>query len=769
MASNNNTFTTTFRADISQFSDSITSLQRYIRTVNSEFKVATKGASDWGKSQDGLKAKIEQLSRVLQAQEAIIAELEKEYRKVAKEQGENSEAAQKLTIEINKYKASISKTKGDIDKYNKSLDKMVVEGGKGEKGLTDLEKATKKAGDGFTVAKGAIAGFIANGLTALAGAAKNAISSVLGLADATREYRTTLATLDSASQDAGVSTDFVRDKFTDMMGVFNDEDSVTEGLNNLLTAGFDESSLDDITTSLEGAALKWKDTLKFEGLADSLQEWIGSGGESLTGNFAELLERMGYNLDEVKEKTEGMTAEQRRTYATNLLAAEGLDTVSEEYRKQNANMVEAQKANVNYQNAVAEMGAKIEPVTTTIREGFTKIVEKMLELVNGVDLNALSASIASAFDYFINTILPAIVSGLQWIIDNKDIIVAGIVAVGAAFVAWKVVGIVTAAINAIKNMSVTMKALNAVMRANVIGIVITAITALVAAFVYLWNNCEGFRKFWQNLWETIKTACQKAWNAIVGFFKNAWASIKKAWAGAVQWFKNLWEGIKNAFQSVGTWFANIFQKAWTGIKNAWSGVTKFFSNIWTGIKNAFGAVGSWFKNIFSSAVNGIKSVWKGITGFFSGLWTGIKNGAKSAVNGIISLFESGLNAVIKLINSITGGLSSVWTWAGIPAIPKIPTVSIPRLAKGGVVDTATLAQIGEAGKEAVIPLERNTQGLDLIAEKMADKLKSAGLGGMNVTYNNNFTNMPTTRYAMRKAMADSRGMYQLISAMQGGA
>lgn len=699
MAGNKTDITTHFKADISQFSESITSLKRYISTVNSEFRLATKGSSDWAKSQDGLKAKITQLNRSLQAQEQIVAELEKEYDKVASEQGENSQAAQKLTIEINKYRAAISKTKNDINKFNKNLDELGDTAEDSEDDLENLDDATRKLDDGFTIAKGAVAGFIANGLTALVGAAKNAVSSVLGLAEATREYRQTLATLDSASKDAGVSADYVRDKFTDMMGVFNDEDSVTEGLNNLLTAGFDEKSLDDITGSLEGAALKWKDTLKFEGMADSLQEWIGSGGESLSGQFAELLERMGYNLDEVKDKTAGMTAEQRRTYATNLLAAEGLNTVSEEYRKNNKDMVDAQTANVAYQNSVAEMGARIEPITTKIREGFTRILEKLLELTENVDFEAIGTAIEGAFQYLIDTILPAIINGFQWIIDHKDILLAGIVAIGSAFAAWKIVGIITSVVKAIKNMSAAMKVLNAVMKANAIGIVITAITALVAAFIYLWNNCEGFRKFWQNLWKSLKDMVKPVVDWLGKAFKNVVDNIKATFNGLVQFFSGVWDLITGNFKSAGTKIGD--------------------------------AIGGALKSAINSALR--------------------------IVEGAINLVPNAINGAIGLINKLPN-----------VNIGRIPTVSLPRLAKGGIVDRATIAQIGEAGREAIVPLERNTQGLREMAGMVAEELKLAGLGGNNITYNNTFTNMPTTRYAMRKAMADSKGMYQLYKAVQGG-
>ena len=101
-------------------------------------------------------------------------------------------------------------------------------------------------------------------------------------------------------------------------------------------------------------------------------------------------------------------------------------------------------------------------------------------------------------------------------------------------------------------------------------------------------------------------------------------------------------------------------------------------------------------------------------------------------------------------------------------ISKMPTISLPRLAKGGIVDKSTIAQIGEAGKEAIVPLERNTQGLKKMAGMVAEELKASGMGGVNVTYNQTFANNPTTRYAMRQAMASSRGMYQLYEAVKGG-
>lgn len=721
MAGNKTDITTVFRADISQFSESISSLKRYISTVNSEFQVATKGSSNWAKSQDGLKAKITQLNRTLQAQEQIVAELEKEYNKVAQEQGENSEAAQKLTIEINKYKASIDKTKSSIEKYNKSLEQLGKEAKDSEKSLDKLGKSAEDAGDGFTIAKGAIAGFIANGLTALIGAAKNAATSVLGLADATREYRKTLGTLETVAEDVGVSTDYIKEKFIDVASVIGDEDTVTEGLGNLLNAGIVEENMDAMIQAVEGGAIRFKDTLKFEGIADGLQETLATG--SAVGPFAEMLERSSVNLETFDEGLAKCTTEaEKQNYVLDELSKLGLAEVSKSYREQNAQMIEAEKANKQYQDTVATMGERIEPVTTKIREGFTRIVEKMLELVEGVDFDALAGKIDAAFTKFIDEIIPKIVDGLQWILDNKDTILAGVIGIGAAFAAWKVVTIVQGIVKAFKawklateGMTIAQRALNLVMKANPIGLVISLIAGLVTAFVILWNKSDAFRNFWINLWENVKKITQKAWTALTNGAKSAW------------------NGIKSVFSKVGSFFSDTFSKAWSKVKAIFSAGGKIFAGIKDGIASAF-------KNIVNGLIGGI--------------------------NKVVSVPFNAINKMLNKIRnvSILGAEPFKSFWSKDPvAVPQIP-----KLAKGTVVDKATLAMIGEAGKEAVIPLERNTQGLELIAEKMASKLKDNGMGGTTVIYNNTFANMPTTRYAMKKAMADSTGMYQLLKILEGG-
>lgn len=660
--------------DVTDLKTGLSEANKQIQLANSEFKSASSGLEDWTKSTDGLNAKITQLSTVLDLQKRKLAGIQAEYDKTVASQGANSEAARKLKVQLNNQKAVVNTTERELNNYRETLKQA-------EEGTLDLETATlrggkavaklgndaKKSGDGFTVAKGAVAGFIANGLTALVGACKNAVSSILGVVDATKEYRKTLATLDTAANDVGVSTDFIRDKFTSLMGVLGDEASVTEGLNNLLIAGFDEKSLDNITKSLEGASLKWKNTLKFEGLADSLQEWIGSSGENLSGNFAELLERMGYSLEEVKEKTAGMTDEQRRNYAMNLLNKEGLDKVSESYRKQNEDMIKSNEANVNWQNTLSKVADKIQPITTKIREGFTKILEKILELTNNVDFDALGEKISKAFDGFINNILPAIIKGLQWIIDNKNVIISGIVGIGTAFVAWKVVSIIQAATKALQGMTIAQKLLNVAMNANPIGIIITLVSALVSAFIYFWNTSEEFRNFWINLWNQIKEVCAPVIEFIKSAFILAWQNIKAVWDVVVSYFKTLWENIKLIFSVVKSILTGDFEGAWEGIKNVFSNVKEFFTSVWDKIKEVFSNVGEWFKDVGKNIVTGI---WEGIKGAYNWLKEKITGWAGNVAGWFKNVFK--IHSPSKLMRDEVG--KYVGQGVGVGIVDSLPDV-----------------------------------------------------------------------------------------------
>lgn len=118
------------------------------------------------------------------------------------------------------------------------------------------------------------------------------------------------------------------------------------------------------------------------------------------------------------------------------------------------------------------------------------------------------------------------------------------------------------------------------------------------------------------------------------------------------------------------------------------------------ITSVFGGLIDFISNVFAGNWS---AAWDSIAGIFTGIWNGVVGFFKGIINGIITIVETGINAIIKVINGITSAISSVWTWTGIPGIPAIPLVSLPRLATGGFTDGISIA--GEEGTEAVISFD----------------------------------------------------------------
>lgn len=169
------------------------------------------------------------------------------------------------------------------------------------------------------------------------------------------------------------------------------------------------------------------------------------------------------------------------------------------------------------------------------------------------------------------------------------------------------------------------------------------------------------------------------------------------------WFSNLWGDIKGIFRPVAEFFKNIWGKAFNAVKNVFAPIVDFFSNIWGKIKDKFSNLGTSIGDAISSAV-------------------------KSGVNGIIWLIEGTINTAIGLIN---GAIRLINLLPGVN-VGYVQKLHMPRLAKGGIVDSATIAMVGEQGKEAVVPLENNTEWMDKLADRLAAKIASPTRVSLNV-------------------------------------
>ena len=688
----NETLGASFSIDVTQLKAGLAQANRLIRESESEFKAAAAGMDDWTESQEGLEARIKHLNNAQDLQQKKVEALQEQYKKAGYASDDMSAAAVKLRTDINKEKEALAKTQKEIEAQTKALEELGDESEEAADATKKAGDAAEDAGDGFTVAKGAIAGFIANGLSALVGAAKDAITSIAGLAESTREYRTIMASLDESSKLAGYSAEETAQTYEHLYGVLGDAQAVSTTTANLQAMGLEQGKLERLTDGVIGAWSKYGDSIPIDGLAEAVNHTVQLG--EVQGTLADVIEWGGGTVEDFNARLGRCKTETERANAImQMLSKQGLMDAGKAWQENNESIVDANKAQSENERITAEWGKKVEPITTKVRKGFNGILEKVLELIGDVDLDAFGNEIDKAFSTFTDDILPEVKKGLTWIIDNKDAIIAGIVAMGAAFAAFKVVTLIQSVTSALKGMTLAQAALNAVMALNPIGIVVAAIAGLVAAFVVLWNKCDAFREFWINLWNGIKNGCsvaldwiKKAFNDVVTFFSNSAASVGKffsnMWTGLTNGAKNAWQGIKDTFSSVASFFGDIFSKAWTKVKQVFSVGGQIFDGIKDGIVSTF-------KTVVNAIIKGI--------------------------NKVVKVPFDGLNSILKKISNVSVAGLKPFSWLTWRAdVPQIPL-----LAKGGIVRQATNAIIGEDGAEAVVPLEKNTGWIKKLAAEIA--------------------------------------------------
>lgn len=231
--------------------------------------------------------------------------------------------------------------------------------------------------------------------------------------------------------------------------------------------------------------------------------------------------------------------------------------------------------------------------------------------------------------------------------------------------------------------------------------IILVIGALIAICVLLYQN-----------WDTIKEKAVEIWGKIKEFISNAIEKVKEVISNVINKIKETWSNIWGKIKDTAS-------KVWDGIKSA---ITGTINGIKTGISNTLNAI----KSVWDKIWGGLKTT---VTNIFDAIWGAIKG----VINSILGGIEGMANGVIGGINTVIGALNNlsfdVPDWVPVLGgktfgfnITELSKVSLPRLANGGITTGVTLAEIGEAGREAVLPLENNTGWMDELAGKLASRM-----------------------------------------------
>lgn len=244
-----------------------------------------------------------------------------------------------------------------------------------------------------------------------------------------------------------------------------------------------------------------------------------------------------------------------------------------------------------------------------------------------------------------------------------------------------VVGKVIAAIGTLMTwlpkIRTAMVAINAVMAANPIAVVVLAVGALVAAFVYLWNNCEAFRNFWINLWEKIKEAFQKfqkkfdkELKTIMNTWKLMWNTMKTVYMTIFKVVVAYWKTVWNVFKTVVETFVKAFRNSTAAITAAFTVLKEKFYSIIDGLKQKFQN----FKDAFISIWNSIKVFFSGIADAFSQTVDNIKNFFAGIITYISTTFtsawQSAWNNVKSIFTAVFEALKTFWSnlWNNLKSV-----------------------------------------------------------------------------------------------------
>lgn len=355
-------------------------------------------------------------------------------------------------------------------------------------------------------------------------------------------------------------------------------------------------------------------------------------------------------------------------------------------------------------NAAPEDIAKVSGAVNNCKDAAKNMADTMQDNLEG-QLTILKSQLQELAISFGDLLMPAvrsIVSGLQGMVDVLNAMPDGvkqvimIIALLAAvlgpvlIIIGKVISavgtimtIVPKLAGVINTVKTAFGALNAVMLANPIAIVIAAIAALVAAFVYLWNTNEEFRQFWISLWESVKETAIQCWQAISAFLSQAWEAIQNTavsvWNGIRDFFSGLWTGIQTLFTTVVNAIAGFLSGAWNAVKgtvvSVWNAISQFFTSVWNGIQNVTSVVVNGIRSFLQSAWNGIRAlittVMNGIKSVVTAVWNGIRSVITRVMNGIRSVVSSVWSGIRNTISSIVNGIKNTVSnafhamWSGI--------------------------------------------------------------------------------------------------------
>lgn len=634
------------------------------------------------------------LSDVIDRQSATLRAAQRQYAAYVLSGEQGSRQARELANEIRELSADLNRNRSSLRNAETAAQQLAD-------GLDDAGDAAQDTGSGFTVMGGAAANLVASGIQTIVSSCANAVSSLYGLAEQTREFRQDMATLETAYDKAGFSAETAGDTWKDLYAIFGEDDRAVEAANNISRMSKTQQDLDNwvqITTGIWGT---YQDALPVESLAEAAGETAKVG--TVTGALADAL---NWNSDAAKMFAKYMnddvtTAEdafnvrlskctteaERQAVITDTLT-KLYGSAAEKYEETAGSIMEANRATADYTVAAANLGERIEPVTTAIQAGFAGLLANFVEFVSGADVAGFTGKITSAFQRVETTLSPVAQNLLP--------------VLGQAFqdIRVRVSPLITM-------FSTIAKSLIPLFSAAVSGLwpVITTLMDAIAPVI-----------------AALRIVVTNLVPPLIGLIRMI-APILQTVAAIIR------DEIRNAIQIVLPIINNFI--------NIFSGLISFFQNVF---------LGNW------------AGVWASVKSIFANAFQALVGIARAPLNAIFSM----INSVISGINSIGFDIPDWVPGVGGQSF-HIDIPQLPMLAKGGFTNGLSIA--GEAGTEAVISFDPRYRSQNLSYWAKAGQMLGASDVSLSGGWSGGDVNFGGVTFAPQitiTGMADKQTVMQAI-------
>lgn len=721
MAGNNSTVVARIGLDDSGFQEGVSKIQRSLKVVQSEFAAASSKLEDFGKSTDGLKLKADSLNRQVDLQKDKVAALSRSYQESVEKKGADAKATENLKIKLNYANAELGKMQQELK--------------------ATTEELKTKSSAWYTLSES----------MDKAGAKMKAVGDKISSAGKTLSTAVTLPLLGIGTAATKMAMDAVESENlfeVAMGGVADDARKWSEETSKALGLN---------AYNVRNNMATYNSMLTSMGLATDESLQMSEGLTQLSYDMASF-----YNLnpEEAFNKLKsGISGEAEPLKALGILVN---DTTVKTYAythgiaKQGEQLTEAQKVQARY-GAIMEATKNAQGDLARTMDSPTNKIRAMKEQAQQIGIQ-FGQILIPILEKLIATIKP-LMDRFQGLSKEQQEMIVKIALIAAAV--GPVLLVVGKLISVVGTLTTTFGAISGAMAAaggasgavgaaiaaitGPVGIAVAAVAGFIAIFVLLFRNNENFRNSVITIWNQVKAV-------MAGVFE----AIRALIAAFVQVASAIWNKYGNDIVAIITAAFNVVSSVVTTALNVikgiiqvvtslikgdwqgmWEGIKNVTSSLWNGIQSIISGVLNLIRSLVSTQINVIKDV-------ISGAWNAIKSVTSSIWNGIKSAIETPINAARNTVKGAIDAIAGFFRNLKIPEIkiphiklphfeitgkfslnpPQIPKLGVNWYASGGIFSSPSVIGVGEAGTEAVVPIEK-------LDEIMAKALLKVGVGAQS--------------------------------------